>query len=260
MAWLIIVSSLIVLWVASLVKILHSSLLPSKDSFLSNGGTLNKTRRNVLLVVAHPDDESMFFSPTISYLTSRGYNLHVLCLSIGDADGKGSIRKEELYLACAILKVPLQQVRCLDHAELQDGFGKVWNHGLLANIIEEEVTKHGIDLIITFDDYGVSGHCNHRDVNHGVKKLLHNTSQRDIEAWELVSTNLLRKYSGPIDIWLSYLCAFRCSSGVTHCLINEHPRKSFLAMAQHSSQWVWFRKLFVTFSSYTYANTLRRIN
>lgn len=23
--------------------------------------------------------------------------------------------------------------------------------------------------IITFDDYGVSGHCNHRDVNHGVK-------------------------------------------------------------------------------------------
>lgn len=29
----------------------------------------------------------------------------------------------------------------------QDGFGKVWNHGLLANIIEEEVTKQGIDLV-----------------------------------------------------------------------------------------------------------------
>ncbi|KAL5542633.1 hypothetical protein UlMin_010343 [Ulmus minor] len=163
MAWLLIISSFIVLWVASLFKILLGSFSHSKGVFLTNGGTLGK--RNVLLVVAHPDDESMqalvFFSLTLSYLTSRGHNPHILCLSTGDADGKGDIRKEEHYHACAILKVPLQQVKFLDHPDLQDGFGKVWDHNLLAKIIGDEVISHDIDLIITFDSYSVSGHYNH---------------------------------------------------------------------------------------------------
>ncbi|XP_034216138.1 N-acetylglucosaminyl-phosphatidylinositol de-N-acetylase isoform X2 [Prunus dulcis] len=233
MAWFLIISSVIVLWVASLCKILHGSYSPPKGTFLNNlkdGGSVNK--RNVLLVVAHPDDESMFFTPTINYLTMRGHNIHILCLSIGDADGKGITRKEELYQASAILKVPHQQVKVLDHPDLQ---------------------------IITFDNYGVSGHCNHRDVHYGVMKLLHASSQRKIEAWELVSTNVFRKYSGPVDIWLSSLYPMQCSHELLHCLLNEQPRKSFRAMAQHSSQWVWFRKLFVGFSSYTYVNTLRKM-
>ncbi|KAF5445571.1 hypothetical protein F2P56_034615 [Juglans regia] len=257
MAWVLIVCSLVLVWVACLCKILHGSSSPLRNSFLNTGGAFHK--RNVLLVIAHPDDESMFFSPTISYLTSTGHNLHVLCLSTGDADGKGNIRKEELYQACAILKVPLQQVKILDHPDLQDGFGRVWNHTLLANIIEEEIMSYGIDSIITFDYYGVSGHCNHHDVHYGVCKVLTDASQGNIEAWELVSTNVLRKYSGPLDIWLSVLHAMQQSGEVMHCLLNQHPQKSFLAMAQHSSQWVWFRKLFVAFSSYTYVNTLRKI-
>ncbi|KAI8022376.1 N-acetylglucosaminyl-phosphatidylinositol de-N-acetylase [Camellia lanceoleosa] len=98
----------------------------------------------------------------------------------------GNIRKEELYQASAVLKVPPQQVKILDHPDLQDGFGKVWSCDLLARIIEEEILSHAIDLIITFDNYGVSGHCNHRDVNQGIRKLLRATAERDHEAWELV--------------------------------------------------------------------------
>uniref|UniRef100_A0A5B7CCP9 N-acetylglucosaminylphosphatidylinositol deacetylase n=1 Tax=Davidia involucrata TaxID=16924 RepID=A0A5B7CCP9_DAVIN len=257
MVWLMIIVPVIVLWVASLCKILYASSSLSKATFLNKGEVLHK--KNVLLVVAHPDDESMFFAPTITYLISRGHNLHILCMSTGNADGMGNIRKEELYQASAILKVPLQQVKILDHSDLQDGFGKVWDCNLLARIIEEETLNHSIDVIITFDNYGVSGHCNHRDVNHGIRKLLSVTSQRNIEAWELVSTNILRKYSGPVDIWLSIISAMIYPNGQMHCLLNEHPCKSHTAMAQHMSQWVWFRKLFVSFSSYTYVNTLRKI-
>ncbi|BBG94181.1 N-acetylglucosaminylphosphatidylinositol de-N-acetylase family protein [Prunus dulcis] len=228
---------------------LSGNFFPAKQKEITNpGGSVNK--RNVLLVVAHPDDESMFFTPTINYLTMRGHNIHILCLSIGDADGKGITRKEELYQASAILKVAHQQVKVLDHPDLQDGFGKVWNHNILAMIIEEEINSYGIDLIITFDNYGVSGHCNHRDVHYGVMKLLHASSQRKIEAWELVSTNIFRKYSGPVDIWLSSLYPMQCSHELLHCLLNEQPRKSFRAMAQHSSQWVWFRKLMGTAENY----------
>lgn len=41
MAWILVIGSLIVLWIASLVKILRSSPLPSNDVFLSNGGLVN---------------------------------------------------------------------------------------------------------------------------------------------------------------------------------------------------------------------------
>ncbi|GMH13685.1 hypothetical protein Nepgr_015526 [Nepenthes gracilis] len=257
MAWVLLIIAVTVLWVASLCKVFHVYYSPSKAIYFGNGEILQK--KNVLLVIAHPDDECMFFTPTINYLTSRGHNLHIFCMSTGNADGMGDSRKYELHNACAVLKVPLQQVKILDHPDLQDGFGKVWNHTLLAKITEEEITSCGIDLVITFDSYGVSGHCNHRDVHFGIRKLLLDFRQREIEAWELVTTNILRKYSGPIDIWLSMLLAILHQSEEVHCLLNEHPFKSFRSMAQHSSQWVWFRKLFVSFSSYTYVNTLRKI-
>ncbi|XP_044511374.1 N-acetylglucosaminyl-phosphatidylinositol de-N-acetylase-like isoform X3 [Mangifera indica] len=252
MAWLSIIVSVGVTWVASLYKILNSSRSQSNSVFSRTGD-----KRNVLLVIAHPDDESMFFSPTINYMTSRAHNVFILCMSTGNADGMGNIRKDELYRACAVFKVPPEHVKILD----QDGFGKVWNHNLLAKIVEEEVITHAIDLIITFDNYGVSGHCNHRDVHHGICNFLTETSRGNTEAWELISTNIFRKYSGPLDIWLSILSsAMHYPRGKFQCLLNEHPGKSFLAMSEHRSQWVWFRKLFVSFSSYSYVNTLRRIN
>ncbi|KAL8547849.1 hypothetical protein ACS0TY_007246 [Phlomoides rotata] len=180
-------------------------------------------------------------------------------MSTGNADGMGSIRKEELYLASAILKIPSNQVKILDHPDLQDGFGKVWNWNSLASIIDEETRIHNIDVIITFDDHGISGHCNHKDVHQGVRKLLHDATGGHIEAWELVSPNIVRKYIGPVDIWLSTLFTRGQRNKQTHCLLNLDLHKSYAAMAQHSSQWVWFRKLFVAFSSCTYASTVRKI-
>ncbi|KAG9153629.1 hypothetical protein Leryth_008562 [Lithospermum erythrorhizon] len=160
-----------------------------------------------------------------------------------------------------LLQIPPNHVKVLDHPDLQDGFGSTWNSDVLAKIISKEIDMQSIDLIITFDNYGVSGHCNHRDVHQGVIRSLHEESMRNVEVWELVSTNILRKYSGAIDIWLSIFFAkyqghpdFQLK-----CLLNENPRKTYAAMAQHKSQWIWFRKLFVAFSSYTYVNTLKKI-
>lgn len=39
--------------------------------------------RHVLLLVAHPDDESMFFSPTIAGLTAQGTRIAIACLCSG---------------------------------------------------------------------------------------------------------------------------------------------------------------------------------
>ncbi|VFQ94413.1 unnamed protein product [Cuscuta campestris] len=258
MEWRLIVVSLAVIWAASLCNLLLESGHGSKANFLDDGRV--SIKRNVLLVIAHPDDESMFFTPTINHLISKGHNLHILCISTGNADGMGDARKQELYLAAATLKVSPHQVKVLDHPDLQDGFGKVWNSDLLAKIMKEEADNNSIDVVISFDSYGVSGHCNHCDVHRGVRKLLQDASYKNVEAWELVSSNIFRKYIGPIDAWLSLLYVKLHPNGKVHFLINGHPRRSFAAMAQHLSQWVWFRKLFVSFSSYTYVNSLKKID
>lgn len=39
----------------------------------------------VALVTAHPDDEAMFFSPTLLALAAQGCTLFLLCLSTGAA-------------------------------------------------------------------------------------------------------------------------------------------------------------------------------
>lgn len=99
-------------------------------------GFLNASQ--ALLVFAHPDDESMFFSPTIIALKYQGVTMHVLCLSdgamssalyislgsadcsrrsagivkgcvhfmlLGNYDGIGSVRRQELLAACGVLGV-----------------------------------------------------------------------------------------------------------------------------------------------------------
>lgn len=39
--------------------------------------------RTALLLTAHPDDEAMFFSPTILQLIAQGWEVRGLCLSVG---------------------------------------------------------------------------------------------------------------------------------------------------------------------------------
>jgi N-acetylglucosaminylphosphatidylinositol deacetylase len=73
--------------------------------------------KRILLLIAHPDDEAMFFAPTLLALTrpDNGNHVKILCLSsgkelhnqlhgtaanigcaTGDADGLGEVRKKEL--------------------------------------------------------------------------------------------------------------------------------------------------------------------
>jgi N-acetylglucosaminylphosphatidylinositol deacetylase len=71
-------SLIVVIWVASFFKIFFRATSISRATILDDG------KKNVMFVIAHPDDESMFFSPTINYFTSTACNLHILCFSTGN--------------------------------------------------------------------------------------------------------------------------------------------------------------------------------
>ena len=65
------------------------------------------TSKNILLVTAHPDDETMFFAPTILALQRKSnMSLYHLCLSNGDAEGLGETRWKELQSSLDILGIP----------------------------------------------------------------------------------------------------------------------------------------------------------
>lgn len=61
-----------------------SLLLPAlRQSQLSGCQTAAGSMAAALFVTAHPDDETMFFSPSILNLVDRGMQVALLCLSTG---------------------------------------------------------------------------------------------------------------------------------------------------------------------------------
>jgi N-acetylglucosaminylphosphatidylinositol deacetylase len=71
------------------------SPLHSNPAFLHSESPGQSPR--ILLLTAHPDDEAMFFAPTLLALSTHEppINVYSLCLSTGDADGLGKIRVKE---------------------------------------------------------------------------------------------------------------------------------------------------------------------
>ena len=96
--------------------------LPLSNSYLPHdflGESHDGNPLRVLLLTAHPDDECMFFAPTLLGLAAqqepRGtassnkrntYELYSLCLSTGDAEGLGETRKRELARSLDVLGIP----------------------------------------------------------------------------------------------------------------------------------------------------------
>ena len=59
----------------------------------------------LLLVIAHPDDEAMFFSPLLlSYHSKK--SIFILCLSNGNYEGHGEIRTQEVLWSMNLLILP----------------------------------------------------------------------------------------------------------------------------------------------------------
>ncbi|CAM9882441.1 unnamed protein product [Phaeothamnion confervicola] len=87
----------------------------------------------------------------------------------GNADGLGPVRRLELVEACGVHGIPEDRVRVVEHASLQDGMTTHWPPVVVARAVEEAWPQDvRADLVLTFDQDGVSGHPNHRAVWEGV--------------------------------------------------------------------------------------------
>ncbi|CAB9506656.1 acetylglucosaminyl-phosphatidylinositol de-N-acetylase [Seminavis robusta] len=281
-----------------------------------------------VLVIAHPDDESMFFLPTLTNLIAAGETVWLLCLTTGNYDGLGDTRKKELSNVCRYLGIhrliQVQVERLKDHPtcawELDAVTGEI-ERALLAAVKKHSDKNNNNNnppiqrlVLITFDFFGVSGHINHRDTYLGVRNLYYQeqkqpqkhdektgTTKTDapkemplrlppLDAWQLETVHWLPIKYMPVAAWirlLLYLIGLwkptftpfptlppqntendkqaattndkHNIQQMAHVFQSVDCIQSWKAMSTHQSQWVWYRRLFVIFSCYTFVNKLKPI-
>uniref|UniRef100_A0AAF5DC84 N-acetylglucosaminylphosphatidylinositol deacetylase n=2 Tax=Strongyloides stercoralis TaxID=6248 RepID=A0AAF5DC84_STRER len=222
----------------------------------SEGRGFNIQRQSrVLIVIAHPDDETMFFSPTIGDLSSRSDDVYILCVTTGNYYGKGRERKKELVRAVEKLGVKQGNVLIMDLEKYKDG-PDPWEEERLSKHILDHVEKLDINIVLTFDEYGISGHINHIGCFKSIQYLYSNgLLPADVEVFVLESISILRKY---ISFWDLILSRFR--SRYIYISNFRNVLSAYSAMREHKTQLVWFRYLYMIFSRYVFVNTYKRIH
>ena len=198
--------------------------------------------KRICLLIAHPDDEAMFFAPTVLALTrpSTGNHVKILCLSTGDADGLGETRRKELVKSAMMLGLRREDdvfvmddpyvchfftelVADVFSSAFPDSMTTSWPADQIANLLFSAFAPHmtlsppsspvqvkpppSIDVLITFDERGISSHTNHISLFHGARAFLKQLSLRTdgaaphVHLYTLTSVSLVRKFTSVVDVF-----------------------------------------------------------
>lgn len=181
--------------------------------------------KRICLLIAHPDDEAMFFAPTVLALTrpETGNHVKILCLSSGNAEGLGDTRKRELVKSGLVLGLrKSDDVFVVDKPDdFPDSMTTAWSADSISQLLREafvpntttskshndkEPAKATIDVIITFDALGISSHPNHISLYHGARAFITSLTAgksgwlSPVDMYTLTSVNIMRKYTGILDV------------------------------------------------------------
>nr|XP_039257498.1 N-acetylglucosaminyl-phosphatidylinositol de-N-acetylase-like [Styela clava] len=206
----------------------------------------NQEPSSVLFVTSHPDDECMFFGPTLNYLVKKNLTVHILCLSTGNYYGLGETRRVELLNSCLKLGITPSQVHQLD--QFPDNLKDFWAEKEVATTIDKFVNLTKAKAIFTFDEGGVSCHPNHISACKGALAI-----KSSIPVFKLTTVNTIRKYIQVLDILPSSTNEYLIVSG------SRGYRSTYNAMLCHKSQLAWFRRLYMIFSRYMFINTWTKV-
>jgi len=238
--------------------------------------------KSIVLLIAHPDDEAMFFAPTLLALTdpSLGNHLKILCLSSGDADGLGAIRKKELVKSGLLLGLRSEEdVFVIESPDFPDSMTTNWATDKISSLLtttftrasgstKSAVRKPTIDVLITFDARGISSHPNHKSLYHGARafasSLASKASKAPVALYSLTSINIVRKYSSFMDVVASIFAMAFGRSGrmregrlVFMSGLGEMRRAQRAMTDAHVSQMRWFRWGWIVLSRYMVVNDLK---
>ncbi len=299
--------------------------------FVANSKFPKLRNKRICLLIAHPDDEAMFFAPTILALTepALGNHVKILCLSSGTSYSlpaafreMGGLRYGErwadvkkgmpmdwgrrgrrswsrvlsssvcarrtMYLSWRIRRCPwFPPMRQADHhSEFQDSITTTWDKQKIASLLgaafapklsnpmknkSVEAPTATIDVLITFDKFGISDHPNHKSLYYGarhfIESLLRNRPgwASPVDLYTLTTVSVVRKYMSFFDSFPSLvMVAFGSSQAGGHpspLFFLSGPQEVHVAHGAmtkaHKSQMVWFRWGYIWLSRYMMVNDLK---
>lgn len=117
-----------------------------------------------LIVVAHPDDETLFFAGLIQAVKTSPWK--VVCVTDGNADGQGAMRAGQLAEACRLLKVSK-----LEHWDFPDIYEKRLD---VVALTERLKGLDNVGQVFTHGILGEYGHPHHQDVSLAVHAAFKN--------------------------------------------------------------------------------------
>ncbi len=149
----------------TIVKLLNSpqgQAAPGADA--DRPGRLLPEWAKVLVVVAHPDDESFGLGAIISQMTASGAAVHILCYTHGEASTLNQNLAEldterEAELRHASDKLAAASVTLLSYP---DGRLAAIPPTALAAHAVKLAARHRPDGLLVFDDTGVTSHPDHQ--------------------------------------------------------------------------------------------------
>lgn len=112
--------------------------------------------KKMVLVFAHPDDESYCTGATIAKYVKAGWDVDILCATKGEAGGDGEIRRRELEKAATLLGA--STITFLGH---KDGSLPDEPPGELEDKIYGFLEEYVPDVVVTFDTTGFTNHPDH---------------------------------------------------------------------------------------------------
>ena len=235
-------------------------------------------------------------------------------MSPGDADGLGHVRKKELQQSAKHLGLRDESDVFIvdDPSRFPDSMTRKWADTDLSSVLvsafapelDELANKSSsssrrkqngstaasnkpptpsIDVLLTFDQHGVSSHPNHISLYYGAVHFLR-TLMKDkpgfscpVTLYTLTSTSIFRKYVGvldaPLTMFLGVLGSLRSvisRSGDRKSAAEHPPRLLFVSSVTewktalsamvncHKSQMVWFRWGWISLGRYMAVNDLKR--
>lgn len=127
-------------------------------------GEINNMKKYILFV-AHPDDETLFFSGP---LKSLGNEFHVVLVTDGNADKKGTERLKEFAKVLAFFNV-----NSFETYLFPDIYEKEINQMELRNKIAHTLKTHATKetILFTHGPFGEYGHPHHIQVCQAVHKI-----------------------------------------------------------------------------------------
>lgn len=142
----------------------------------------NAKEKTILIIVAHPDDETIVGEVMLKYKTA-GYKIKLIITTDGKdgtrvtkipaGDSLGNLRKQESICACAKIGIEPPIFLGIDRLDTKHGVRHYFNsHDSLMKLLKEKIPAINPSFIITFGPDGDTHHAEHIVTGASVTELL----------------------------------------------------------------------------------------